>query len=130
MATSPLPSWGRRSERNCYVTAAFSGVPQKGDKIRRGYITPAFSGAQKWAERLHNPCLLGGPQKKGTKMANVRPLQKGPLGVVLDKKKKSGPLRAALLGGLSQCGASTLECTRTLLMPTISGAYVVMNSKA
>ena len=30
--------------------------------IRRGYISPAFSGAQKWADWLHNPCLLRGPQ--------------------------------------------------------------------
>ena len=27
-----------------------------------GYLTPAVSGAQVWAEWLHHPCLLGGPQ--------------------------------------------------------------------
>ena len=37
----------------------------KGDKIRSGYITPAFSGAQKWAELLHKPCVLRGPQQRG-----------------------------------------------------------------
>ena len=55
VATSPLPS---------------RGSPIEGDHIRSGYITPAFSGVpnrrgphQKW---LHHPCLLRGPQSKGT----------------------------------------------------------------
>ena len=26
----------------CYITPAFSGVPNKGDKIRTGCLTPAF----------------------------------------------------------------------------------------
>ena len=30
LATSPLPSWGPTSGRNCYVTPAFSGVPKSG----------------------------------------------------------------------------------------------------
>ena len=55
----PLSSEGPRTGRNGYVIPAFLGVPQKGNKIRRGYITLAFSGvqkrakfsgAQKWAE--------------------------------------------------------------------------------
>ena len=37
-ATSPLPSRGPTSGRICYVTIAFSGVPNKGDKIRSGCI--------------------------------------------------------------------------------------------
>ena len=70
-ATSPLHSRGspksRRTKselvgptsgRKCYITPAFSGVPKdKGDKIRIG-------GAHKWAEMLHHPCILGGPQKQ------------------------------------------------------------------
>ena len=44
VATSPLPSWGPKRGRKCYVTLAFSWVPNKGDKIRSGYRTPAFSG--------------------------------------------------------------------------------------
>ena len=44
MATSPLPSREPKRGRKCYVTPAFSGVPNKGDKIRSGYLTPAFSG--------------------------------------------------------------------------------------
>ena len=33
-ATSPLPSGGPTSGRKCYVTPAFSGIPNKGDKIK------------------------------------------------------------------------------------------------
>ena len=31
---------GPKSGRNCYITPASSGVPNKGDKIRSDYITP------------------------------------------------------------------------------------------
>ena len=48
-----------------YITSAFSGVPRRGDKIKRGYFTPAFSGAQKWVESLHTPSALGGAHKRG-----------------------------------------------------------------
>ena len=67
VATSPRPSRGPKRGRNCYVTRAFSGVPnaKHGNKIRRsGYLTPAFSGAQNKAELLCNPCILGGPQRQ------------------------------------------------------------------
>ena len=63
MAASPLPSRGPKKGRKCYVTPAFSGIPNakrgeqnqkwsstKGNKIRSGYLTPAFPGAQKRAE--------------------------------------------------------------------------------
>ena len=53
-----------KNGRICCVTL-FSGVPNRGDKIRSGYITSAFSGAHKWAELLRNPCVLWGPQKRG-----------------------------------------------------------------
>ena len=45
------------------------GDPQtKGDKIRKGYLKPAFSGAQKRAEVLCQPCILGGsPNTRGQK---------------------------------------------------------------
>ena len=66
-ATSPLPSQGPTIGQNCYATLAFSGVPWRGDKIRSGYITPAFSGAHKWAEVLHNPCVLRGCQNRAAK---------------------------------------------------------------
>ena len=35
------------------------------DKIRIGCLTPAFWEAHKWAEMLHHPCILGGPQQRG-----------------------------------------------------------------
>ena len=44
VATSTLPPRGPKRGRKCYVTPAFSGVPNKGDKIRSSYLTPAFSG--------------------------------------------------------------------------------------
>ena len=55
-ATSPLHSPG-------------SPKPRAGNKIRSGYLTPTFSGAQKRAEMLHHPCILGVPQHqaRGTK---------------------------------------------------------------
>ena len=84
LAAFALPSQGPKSGRKCYVTLAFSGVPNKGDKIRSGYLTPtfsgfpkrgdkiksgyltpAFSGAHKWAELLRNPCIVRDPQQRG-----------------------------------------------------------------
>ena len=76
-ATSPLHSrgspktWGTKSElvgptsgRKCYITPAFSGIPKDmGNKIR-------FGGAHKWAEMLHHPCILGGPQRHGGQNQN------------------------------------------------------------
>ena len=70
------------SGRKCYITPAFSGVPKQDDKVNRG---PQVGGratsplrsrgspnnetkskvAQKWAEVLHHPCVLGGPQTRG-----------------------------------------------------------------
>ena len=66
MATSPLPSQGPKRGRNCYVTPAFSGIPnaKRREKIRSGYLTRAFAGAQKRAELLRNPCILGDPQRQ------------------------------------------------------------------
>ena len=70
------------SGRRCYITPAFSGVPKQDDKVKGG---PQVGGgatsplrsrgspinattsmvAHKWAEVLHHPCVLGGPQKRG-----------------------------------------------------------------
>ena len=38
-------------------------VPKNADQ-QRGCLTPAFSGAQKRAEMLCHPCLVGGPQRQ------------------------------------------------------------------
>ena len=63
VVASPLPSHGPKRGWKCYVTPAFLGVPNKGDKMRSGGLTPAFSGAHNRAEVLCNPCILGCPQE-------------------------------------------------------------------
>ena len=62
-----MPSPRSKTGQNCYVTPAFSGVPdaKRADKIRIGHLTRAFSGAQKRAELLRNPCILGSPLRQG-----------------------------------------------------------------
>ena len=64
----------------CYITAAFSGIPNKRDKMKaeskeggkatsplHSWGSPAndtkSKRAQKRAEILHHPCILGGPQQ-------------------------------------------------------------------
>ena len=39
-----------------------------GVKIGIGCLNLALSGAQKWAEMLHHPSILGGPQTNGDKI--------------------------------------------------------------
>ena len=83
VAASPLPSRGPTWGRKCYVTLAFSripnakrgeqktqkGSPTKGNKIRSGCVSPIFSGAQTGQEMLRHPCMLGIP-KKGEKISS------------------------------------------------------------
>ena len=76
------PTSGRKS----YITPAFSGVPKQGDKGKGGpqvdkSATPPLhslgssnkgtksKAAQKWAEVLHHPCVLGGPQPRGQRQS-------------------------------------------------------------
>ena len=61
-----MPSQGPKKGRHCYATCVFSGAPnpKRGEKIRSGYLKPAFSAAQRRAELLRNPCILGGPQSQ------------------------------------------------------------------
>ena len=49
------------------MTPAFSGIPntKRGEKIGSDYLTLAFAGAEKRAELLRNPCILGGPERHG-----------------------------------------------------------------
>ena len=79
VAASPLPSRGPTWGRKCYVTLAFSripnakrgeqkteeGSPTKGNKIRGGCVSPIFSGSQTGQEMLRHPCMLGIPNKGG-----------------------------------------------------------------
>ena len=80
MATSPLPSWGPKEKRKCYVTLAFSKIPnakrreqnQKCSatikrKIRNGCPTTTFPEGQRKAQMLLHPCNLRDPQDRGTK---------------------------------------------------------------
>ena len=85
LAASAMPSRGPKTRRSCYATPAFSrvpdakrgdkitsgslalafsGVPNKGHEIRRGYLTPPLSGGQKRVELLRKPRILGGPQRQ------------------------------------------------------------------
>ena len=66
VATSLLPSRGPKRGRKCYVSPTLSEVPnaKRGEKLRSGCLTPPFSGAQKRAESLRNPCILGVPQRQ------------------------------------------------------------------
>ena len=57
MATSPLPSRGPTSGRECYITLAFSGIPKQ-----RGQN-------QNW---LPHACMLGGPQEGGNATSPLR----------------------------------------------------------
>ena len=77
VSASTLHSRAPKRGRECYITPAFSGIPNakrgeenqkwsptKGNKIGSGCLTPAFSGAQNRAEMLHHPCIVGGPQRQ------------------------------------------------------------------
>ena len=76
VAASPLPSRGPKRGRKCYITRAFLGIPNLGDKN------------QKW---LPHPCLLGGPKEGGNATS---PLQsRGSPTPSVGCKFKSGPLQ-------------------------------------
>ena len=64
VATSPLPSQGLDvgGMATLPMPARGSSMLSTGEKLRSGYFTAAFPRAQTWAEWLHNPCLLKGPQ--------------------------------------------------------------------
>ena len=85
VAASRLPSQGRKRGWYCYVTRGFSGVHKQRDKIRSGCLNPAFLGAQKRAELLHNPYVLGATQTRGqnttqhdTSQCNIPPRAQEP----------------------------------------------------
>ena len=63
VAAPPLPSWGPKRGRKCYVTRAFLGVPnaKRGEQNQKWSPTKGEK-KQKW---LPHPCLLGGPKEGG-----------------------------------------------------------------
>ena len=89
---------GPKTGQKCYVTLAFSGIPEqkkikselvaspvpsrgpkrgrKCYKIRIGCLTLAFSEAQIKGEMLHHPCILGGPPKRGQSQSTEKKQQK------------------------------------------------------
>ena len=61
---------GGPKEGGCYVKPAFSGIPNKGNKIRSGYPTPAFSGVT--SKIWHIPNAQGALK---TQLWNNKPLK-------------------------------------------------------
>ena len=53
-----------KCRRHGYIARTFSQVPNahNGEKLRNGYLNPAYVGVQIWAQWLHSPYLLGGPE--------------------------------------------------------------------
>ena len=80
---------GPKKGRKCYVTPAFSGVPNKGEQNQKskptlritmmhhatkrgfkdcpGFLNSTRRLGPKRAEMLRHSCILGGPQQRGTK---------------------------------------------------------------
>ena len=76
LAASPLSSERPKRGWKCYITPAFSGVPnaKRGEKkeIRIGCLTPAFLVAPKRAEMLRHRCILGVPITKRGEKKEIR----------------------------------------------------------
>ena len=116
LAPSRLPSRGPKSQRKCYATPTFSGVPnaKHRHKIRIGCLTPLLSGAHKSAEGLCNPYVLGGPQRHATGRTSTMVTSPLPsLGPTSGRKcyvtlAFSGVPNAMQGGGGSQLAASPL----------------------
>ena len=75
MAFSGIPNKGEQKQK-C--------SPTKGNKIRSGCLTPTFSGAQKRAEVLRHPRVLGVHYRRGGK-------QKWPAPSPWKKSHSGGP---------------------------------------
>ena len=61
MAASPLPSWGPKRGRKCYVTPPFSGISNKRAQNQTWLPHPCLLGGPKRAKMLCHPCILGHP---------------------------------------------------------------------
>ena len=86
--TSPLPSRGLKRGGKCYVTPAFSGIPNKGEQN------------QKW---LLHPCLLGGPKEGGNATSPLHSRGHPTKG----SKIRSGCLSPAFSGAQKRAGNAT-----------------------
>ena len=80
VAASPLPSCGPKRGHKCYVTPAFSGIPnaKRREQNQKWLLSPTFLGAQKRAEMLGHPCILGDPQRqaRGAKIQKWSPTKR------------------------------------------------------
>ena len=74
--------------------------PDVGNKIRSGCLTSAFSGAQKRAEMLRHPCILGDPQRQARGAKSELVPNKG------EQNQKWLP-QPCLLGGPKEGGNAT-----------------------
>ena len=90
VAASPLPSWGPKRGRKCYITPAFSGIPD----IEEQNL--------KW---LPHPCHLGGPKEGGNAAAPLH--SQGSPTPNAGSKIRSAPQQR---GTKSQVAASPLPC--------------------
>ena len=76
--------------------------PTEGNKIRSGCLTRAFLGTQKRVELLHQPCILGAPQREARQAKNHTWSQAK--GSKINQKRLPQP---CLLGGLKEGGKAT-----------------------
>ena len=67
MVASPLPSQGLKRGRKCYITPAFSWIPNIREQNLKWLPHPCLLRAQKRAEMLCHPCIPRDPQHTGTK---------------------------------------------------------------
>ena len=108
VAASPLPSRGPKRGRKCYVTPAFSGIPNIGEQNmkwlphpchlrgpkrgRKCYVTPAFSGI---------PSAKSGEQNQKWYSTKGKKIRSGCLAPALSGSQKRAEMRCqpCILGG-------------------------------
>ena len=109
VAASPLRSQGPNRRRKCYVILASSGIPnaKRREQNQKWLPHPCFFGAQKRAEMLCYPYLLGGP-KNGGKVTSPLHSQGSPTPSA-GSKIGSGPQQT---GTKSEVATSPMHCWR------------------
>ena len=85
---------------------AFSVVPKtnRGKKMRGEFVNTAFSGAQKRAQLLRNPCILGERQSKGEQNQNWLPHP-----YVIGAQKRAELLRYSCIPGGPQAKGNKIR---------------------
>ena len=98
---------GPKEGRNATSPLHSRGSSTNGTKITRGCLTLAFSGAQKRAEMLRQPCILGDPQQTGAKLA----VAASPLPCQWPKKRAEMLCHPYILGDPQQRGPKSEVAT-------------------